>query len=83
MIEIKLPCDIGTRIKSEEEGYELRIVGYKIAKSSNPSISPYIVIAEAVSVYNENNNFLLSVIMACFQMDGKYLGIKSIRVKVI
>ena len=45
MIEVKLPCEIGMRI-TDNDGYEGRIIGYKIIGNGNPLSPSYIVLAE-------------------------------------
>lgn len=46
MIEIKLPCAIGTRIRDKEENFEMRIIGYQIRGNGNPLCPSHRVYAE-------------------------------------
>ena len=45
MVEVKLPCEIGMRI-TDNNGYEGRIIGYKIIGSGSPLSPSHIVLAE-------------------------------------
>lgn len=55
MIEIKLPCEIGVRIK-DNKGYEGCIIGYQIIGSGNPLSPSHKVLAETeeclITVYD-------------------------------
>lgn len=46
MVEIKLPCEIGMRIRDKEKGFEMRITGYKIIGNGNPISPSHRVLAE-------------------------------------
>lgn len=45
MINITLPCEIGMRI-TNNNGYEGRVIGYKIIGNGNPLSPSHIVLAE-------------------------------------
>ena len=59
MIEIKLPCEIGMRVKNKGNGSEWRIIGYEIRGSGIPFDTSYRAMAQAIDVYDNNNQVLI------------------------
>ena len=60
MVEVKLPCVIGSIVKDKDDGSEWCIVGYKIISNGIPfRPSPHKVLAEAVDIHNQDNRVLI------------------------
>ena len=60
MVEIKLPCAIGSIVKDKDDGSEWYIAGYKIISNGSPlRPSLHKVLAEAVDIYNQDNQVLI------------------------
>lgn len=74
MVEIKLPCEIGMKTRDKDDGSEWRIVGYEIIGNGN-SLSPsHRVMAQAIDVYDEDNQVLISSHNGMFPDSIEILG---------
>ena len=60
MVEIKLPCEIGMRVKYKYEDTEYRVLGYEIIGSANPLNTSYRAMADAVEINDDGHRILIS-----------------------
>ena len=74
MIDIKLPCAIGMRIKDKGDNCEWRVVRYKVIGNGNPFSPSHRVIAEVVSINDQNDEMQIYVrdgqFSDCFEVLG-------------
>lgn len=74
MVDIKLPCEIGMRVKNKNDGSEWRIIGYEIRGNGIPHETPYRAMAQAVDVDNNDNQVLISSRNGVFPYDIEVIG---------
>ena len=72
MIEVKLPCEIGVKIKDNENGFEGRILGYRVI-GGNPLLPPR-VMAEVHDSYEEDNVVFVVVYDGVFANNIEVIG---------
>ena len=59
VVEIKLPCEIGIRIKDKNDNFEGRITGYKIIGNGNPFSPSHKAMAEVIDIHDEDNEVFI------------------------
>ena len=74
MVDIKLPCEIGMRVKDKDDGSEWRIIGYEIRGSGVPFETSYRAMAQAVDVNNNDNQVLISSRNGVFPDEIEVIG---------